>query len=89
MKGKRSWWLADAQKLAGDYSDTFHKPSSEVVQVLMPEDEVKLIFRFDSDDPETQNAKRMWVEITKIGVASLKEYLITTRVLPRYHGRLS
>lgn len=65
LKRKRSWWLADAQKLADDYPYTFHKPSYEVVQMLKPEDEVKLIFRFDSDDPEAPNAERMWVQITK------------------------
>jgi hypothetical protein len=66
LKGKRSWWLADAQKLADDFPYTFHKPSSEAVQMLKPEDGVKLIFRFDSDDPEAPNAERMWVEITKV-----------------------
>ena len=66
LKGKKSWWLADAQKLADDYPYTFHKPSSEAVQLLKPEDGVKLIFRFDSDDPEAPNAERMWVEITKV-----------------------
>lgn len=66
MKGKRSWWLADAQKLADEFPYTFHKPSSEAVQALKSSDEVKLIFRFDSDDPEAPNAERMWVEILKI-----------------------
>jgi hypothetical protein len=66
VKGNRSWWLADGQRLADDFPYTFHKPSSEAVRLLKPEDEVKLIFRFDSDDPEAPNAERMWVEITEI-----------------------
>lgn len=65
LRRKRSWWLADAQKLADEYPYTFHKPSSKVVGLLKSADEAKLIFRFDSDDPEAPNAERMWVEITK------------------------
>ena len=34
--------------------------------LLDPTDEVKLIFEFDSDDPEAPNAERMWVEIKEI-----------------------
>lgn len=63
---KQSWWLADAQKLADKYPYTFHKPSPQAVALLKPADEVKLIFQFDSDDPEAPSAERMWVEITKI-----------------------
>ena len=33
---------------------------------MKPGDEVKLIFRFDSGNPEAPSAERMWVEITKI-----------------------
>ena len=63
---KRSWWLADAEKLANEYPYTFHKPSSKAVGLLKPEDGVKLVFRFDSDDPAAPSAERMWVEITSV-----------------------
>lgn len=66
VKGNKSWWLDDGQKLVDEYPYTFHKPSSEAVQMLKPKDEVKLIFRFDSEDPEAPNAERMWVELTEI-----------------------
>lgn len=66
FKGKKSWWLDDAQKIAEENPYTFYKPSSEAVQLLRPEDGVKLIFRFDSDDPESPSAERMWVEVKKI-----------------------
>ena len=64
MKDKKSWWLDDAAKIAREFPYTFHKPSSRAVGMLKPKDEVKLIFRFDSDDPGVPNAERMWVEIT-------------------------
>ena len=31
--------------------------------MLQPGDQAKLIFRFESDDPDAPNAERMWVEI--------------------------
>ncbi len=65
--GKRkSWRLDDAQKLADEFPYTFHKPSSEVIRTLQPNDEAKLIFRIHSEDPDTPNAERMWVEITEL-----------------------
>lgn len=75
FKGKKSWWLDDAQKLAREYPYTFHKPSSKAVRLLRPKDEVKLIFRFDSDNPEAPNAERMWVEIKKISGANFEGVL--------------
>ena len=63
---KKSWRLSDAQKLADEYPYTFHKPSSQAVALLKPGDEVKLIFDFESNDPDAPNAERMWVEIKGI-----------------------
>ena len=62
----RSWHLEDAHKIADEYPYTFYKPSSEVISQLKVGNEVKLIFEFESDDPEAPRAERMWVEITSI-----------------------
>ena len=62
----RSWKLEDAQKIADEFPYTFHKPSKEVVSQLKAKNQAKLIFEFESDDPEAPRAERMWVEITKI-----------------------
>lgn len=59
----RSWTLQDAQQLADEFPYTFYKPSHEVVSTLRPGNQVKLIFEFESDDPEVPSAERMWVEI--------------------------
>ena len=72
---KKSWRLSDAQKLADEYRYTFHKPSCQAVALLQPSDEVKLIFQFDSDDPEAPSAERMWVEITEISGRRFKGIL--------------
>jgi hypothetical protein len=62
----QSWKLEDAQKIADEFPYTFHKPSNEVVSQLKEGNLVKLIFEFESDDPDTPRAERMWVEITKV-----------------------
>ena len=61
-----SWKLEDAQIIANEFPYTFYKPSSEVVSLLKEGNEVKLIFEFESDDPEVPQAERMWVEIKEI-----------------------
>jgi hypothetical protein len=58
-----SWVLEDAQKLSEQYPYTFYKPSKEVVGMLTPGNQVKLIFEFHSDTPEAPRAERMWVTI--------------------------
>lgn len=63
---KKTWALSDAQALADEFPYTFHKPSPEVVSSLNPKNQVKLIFSFDSDDPEVPSAERMWVDIKSI-----------------------
>ena len=62
----QSWKLEDVQKIADEFPYTFHKPSNEVVSQLKEGSVVKLIFKFESDDPDTPKAERMWVEITKV-----------------------
>jgi len=62
----KSWSLEDAQKIADDFPYTFYKPSKEVVSQLKVGNQAKLIFEFESDDPEHPRAERMWVEITEV-----------------------
>lgn len=71
----RSWKLENAQKLAGEFPYTFHKPSKEVVSQLKAENQAKLIFEFESDDPEAPRAERMWVEITEVKNGMFSGYL--------------
>lgn len=71
----RSWKLEDAQKLADEFPYTFHKPSKEVVSQLKAENQAKLIFEFESGDPEAPRAERMWVEITEVKNGVFSGYL--------------
>ena len=71
----RNWKLADAQKLADEFPYTFHKPSKDVVSQLKVENQAKLIFEFESDDPEAPSAERMWVEITEVKNGVFSGYL--------------
>jgi hypothetical protein len=64
------WYLEDARELAEVAPYTFYVPSPEVIAMLQPGDEVKLIFRcdeeFPEDDEEDIAVERMWVRITEI-----------------------
>lgn len=62
----QSWYLADADELAAEYKYTFYKPSEKVIQEIAIGEVVKLIFRFESDDPEAPAAERMWVLVDEI-----------------------
>lgn len=62
----RSWHLADADELAAEYKYTFYKPSPVVLQKIQVGEVVKLIFRFESEDPEAPGAERMWVLVDEI-----------------------
>lgn len=61
---EKSWQLENAQKIADEFPYTFYKPSSQVIALLEPGNQAKLIFMFDSDEPDAPRAERMWVEIT-------------------------
>jgi len=71
----RSWKLEDAQKIADEFPYTFYKPSNEVVSLLRAGNQAKLIFEFESDDPEAPRAERMWVEITDVKDGTFSGYL--------------
>lgn len=61
-----SWFLANADELAAAHKYTFYKPSRELIAKLQPGDEVKLIFRFQSADPEAPSGERMWVTVETV-----------------------
>lgn len=57
------WWLDDAERIARENPYSFWRPSKSVIGRLRPGSQAKLIFCFDSDDPEAPRAERMWVTI--------------------------
>ena len=61
-----TWELDDAQEIAAEAPYTFYKPSPEVIGMLRPGDQVKLIFRFAHDPAQQYDAERMWVTIVSI-----------------------
>jgi hypothetical protein len=71
----RSWKLEDAQKIANEFPYTFYKPSEEVISQLKAGNQAKLIFTFESEDPEAPRAERMWVEITEVTQNGFSGYL--------------
>lgn len=62
----QSWYLANADELAAEYKYTFYKLSEKVIQEIAIGEVVKLIFRFESDDPEAPAAERRWVLVDEI-----------------------
>lgn len=64
--GEPSWYLANADELAAAHKYTFYKPSREIIAKVQPGDEVKLIFRFESDAPEAPSGERMWVTVEAV-----------------------
>ena len=71
----RSWNLENAQKIADEFPYTFYKPSTVVVSQLKAGNQAKLIFEFESGDPEAPRAERMWVEITDVDDDEFSGYL--------------
>lgn len=61
-----SWSLKDADAIADANKYTFYKPSRELIAKVKPGQVVKLMFAFESDDPEAPDAERMWVEVDRI-----------------------
>lgn len=62
----KGWWLDDAYAIAEQAPYSFWIPSRSVVGQLKPGNQVKLIFCFDSEDPQTPRAERMWVDVDDI-----------------------
>jgi hypothetical protein len=61
-----TWHLANADELAAEYRYTFYKPPLSILEKVEPGEVVKLIFRFESDDPEAPSAERMWVLVDQV-----------------------
>lgn len=61
-----SWELDDADAIAAAHKYTFYKPPAEIIAQVRPGETVKLIFVFESDDPEAPRAERMWVLVDAV-----------------------
>lgn len=61
-----SWTLEDADEVAAAHKYTFFKSPRETIALVRPGEDVKLVFLFDSDDPEAPRAERMWVIVDRI-----------------------
>lgn len=61
-----TWHLANADDLSAESKYTFYKPSREIIEQVAPGEVVKLIFRFESEDPEAPAAERMWVLVDEV-----------------------
>lgn len=61
-----SWYLDDADEIAREHKYTFYKPSAEVMAKVAPGETVKLIFAFESDEPDAPGAERMWVIVDEV-----------------------
>jgi hypothetical protein len=79
--GKPSWQLDDAAAIGAANPFTFYKPSSEAIALLRAGNLVKLIFAFESNDPQAPRAERMWVRIERI---EADRYVGTLDNDPRY-----
>ena len=66
----RSWKLDNAKDVQKEFPYTFYKPSEEIISKLKVGDIVKLIFSFESDEPNVPRAERMWVIIQSINSES-------------------
>jgi len=61
-----SWTLENADDVAAQNKYTFFKSPREAIALVRPGDIVKLIFLFESSDPEAPRAERMWVIVERI-----------------------
>ena len=62
----QSWQLLNAAEIAEENKYTFYRPSNEIIGKVRVGEVVKLIFEFESDDPEAPRAERMWVVVDSI-----------------------
>lgn len=67
MSASPSWFLVDADELVSQYKYTFYKTPRNLIEKVSVGEVVKLIFRFESDDPEAPGAERMWVLVDEVG----------------------
>lgn len=61
-----TWKLENADEIAATNKYTFFKSPRETISLVQPGEIVKLIFVFDSENPEAPRAERMWVIVDHI-----------------------
>jgi hypothetical protein len=61
-----TWQLENADEIADQHRYTFYKPSIDVIRKVAVGENVKLIFQFESTDPDAPRAERMWVIVDEI-----------------------
>jgi hypothetical protein len=61
-----TWHLVDADRIAAENPYTFYKPPRELIGRVRAGETVKLIFKFESTDPEAPSAERMWVIVEEV-----------------------
>jgi len=61
-----TWHLVDADPIAAKNPYTFYKPSRELIGRVRAGETVKLIFNFETTDPEAPSAERMWVIVEEV-----------------------
>lgn len=66
MSTSQSWSLVDADELANQHKYTFYKTPRRLIDKVMVGESVKLIFQFESDEPDAPSAERMWVLVNKV-----------------------
>lgn len=66
-----TWRLENADEIATQHKYTFYKPSSDVIRKVAVGENVKLIFQFESTDPDAPGAERMWVIVDEIQPSGL------------------
>lgn len=62
-----TWTLENADEVAAANKYTFFKSPREAISRVRPGEVVKLIFSFESGDPEAPGAERMWVIVDHVG----------------------
>lgn len=61
-----TWVLVDVEPIAAEHKYTFYKPSLAAIAKIKPGENVKLIFRFESEEADAPEAERMWVIVDTI-----------------------
>lgn len=71
----KSWQIEDITELAKENKYTFYIPPKSVIEKLEKGNLARMIFLFESDNPEAPRAERMWVEIKERNGDKFKGYL--------------
>lgn len=71
----KSWQIEDITEWARENKYTFYVPPKSVIEKLEKGNLARLIFLFESDNPEAPRAERMWVEIKERSGDKFKGHL--------------